>query len=171
MVSCIPLGNIFEVARAPSHRVLQLRVAKESALFQTILLATDGSAAAERASEYAASLAVRYDAQVLVLHALDAPPDTFSEPNDSRALERTLTEAHALVAGIAARLHELGVVDIRTDVIEGPAAEVILAVAKTRGIDLIAIGARGLSLWKSLLLGSISLAVTQRAACPVLVVK
>jgi nucleotide-binding universal stress UspA family protein len=37
--------------------------------------------------------------------------------------------------------------------------------------DLIVIGARGLGTWPGLLLGSVSMAVTQRAQCPVLVVK
>lgn len=37
--------------------------------------------------------------------------------------------------------------------------------------DVIVIGARGQSPWQGLVLGSVSLAVTQRAPCAVLVVK
>jgi nucleotide-binding universal stress UspA family protein len=48
---------------------------------------------------------------------------------------------------------------------------VILGIAETRHIDLIVIGARGLSTWQGILLGSVSMAVAQRAECPVLVVK
>lgn len=140
-------------------------------MFQQIMLATDGSAAAERAADFAASLAGRYGASVLVLHAMAGPADTLGEPNYSQEVGRALGEARGLVATVAQRLHELGVAQVETEVIEGPAAEVILAVASTRGLDLLVLGARGMSLWKGLVLGSVSLAVTQRAACPVLVVK
>jgi len=33
------------------------------------------------------------------------------------------------------------------------------------------VGGRGLGTWKGLILGSVSMAVTQRAGCPVLIVK
>ncbi|MER3458879.1 MAG: universal stress protein, partial [Chloroflexota bacterium] len=44
-------------------------------------------------------------------------------------------------------------------------------VAEVRKPDLIVVGARGLGTWRGLILGSVSMAVTQRAECPVLVVK
>ena len=37
-------------------------------MFQYVMLATDGSAAAERAADFAAALATRYGARVTVLH-------------------------------------------------------------------------------------------------------
>jgi nucleotide-binding universal stress UspA family protein len=140
-------------------------------MFQTILLATDGSAAAERATDLAASLAGRYGAQVVVVHAVAAPADTLGEPNYSRAVGEALGKARALVDGVARRLHELGVTEVDTDVIEGAPAEVLLALIAGRAPDMLVIGARGMSPWKGLVLGSVSLAVTQRAPCPVLVVK
>lgn len=106
-----------------------------------------------------------------ILHGLAASPGTFSEPDDSQVLAETSAAAQSLVADVAAGLHQQGVVDIRTDVIGGAAAEIILSVAKTRGISLIVIDARGVSRWKGLLLGNVGLPVTQRATCRVLVVK
>ncbi|MFQ3663881.1 MAG: universal stress protein [Chloroflexaceae bacterium] len=140
-------------------------------MFRTIILATDGSAAAERAVDYVASLARHYGARVLVLHAMAAPPDILGEPNYSQALRAALEEARGLVEDVAKRLREAGVAEVETDVIEGPAGEVILAVVETRAPDLLVLGARGQSPWKGLVLGSVSLAVTQRASCPVLVIK
>jgi nucleotide-binding universal stress UspA family protein len=140
-------------------------------MFHTIMLATDGSAAAERASDFAASLALRYRARVLVLHALAAPSEIYGEPNYSQALGARLTAARALIDGVERRLRELGVAEIEAEVIEGPAVEVILSVITTRAPDLLVVGARGMSLWKGLILGSVSLPLTQRATCPVLVVK
>ena len=71
----------------------------------------------------------------------------------------------------AGHLHDMGIVDVATEVIEGPAINALLGVAETRKPDIIVIGARGLSTWQGLLMGSVSLSVTQRAECPVLVVK
>ena len=140
-------------------------------MIQGILLATDGSAPAERATDFAASLATRFHSKVTVLHAFTPVPATLGEPNYSRALYETLDEAKTLVENAAARLRELGVIDVETDTIEGPAGNAILGVAETRKPDLIVIGARGLSTWQGILLGSVSTTVTQRAECPVLVVK
>jgi nucleotide-binding universal stress UspA family protein len=140
-------------------------------MIQSILYATDGSAPAERAGDFVASLAVRYGARVTVLHAYTPVPAYLGEPNYSRTLYKTLEEAEALVADVARRLRELGVAEVETEVGEGPAADAILNVAEVRKPDLIVVGARGLGTWRGLILGSVSMAVTQRAECPGLVVK
>lgn len=140
-------------------------------MFENILLATDGSKASERAADFAASLALRFHSRVTVLHAFTPVPAYLGEPNYSRALYETLDEARALVDTTADRLRELGIARVDTETIEGPAANVILGVAETRKPDLIVIGARGLSTWQGILMGSVSISVAQRAECPVLVVK
>lgn len=140
-------------------------------MFAKILLATDGSAAAERAAEAAASLAAKYQSAVTVLHAYTPVPGFLGEPDYSRALYKTLEEANALVTQTAERLRALGAENVATEVIEGPPGNMILSVAETRQPDLIVLGARGLSAWQGIILGSVSMAVTQRAECPVLVVK
>lgn len=140
-------------------------------MIQHILLTTDGSAPAERAADFAASLATRYGARVTVLYAFDAVPHYLGEPNYSQALHQTLKEANSLVDGVAKRLREMGAAEVETEVLEGPAASAILSMAETRKPDLLVMGARGLSTWQGVILGSVSLAVTQRAECPVLVVK
>ena len=140
-------------------------------MIQTILLATDGSAAAERAAHYAASLAIRFLSGVIVLHAYPPVPAYLGEPNYSRALDESLVAARTVVDKVAAMLREMGVAEVKTEVLEGPAANVILGVAETRRPGMIVLGARGLSTWQGMLLGSVSMAVTQRAECPVMVVK
>jgi nucleotide-binding universal stress UspA family protein len=140
-------------------------------MIENILLATDGSGSAERAVDFAASLALHYRAKVTVLHAFTPVPAYLGEPNYSRALYETLDEAKAVVDKVAGRLRDMGIVEVDTDFIEGPAANVILGVAETRKPDLLVIGARGLSTWQGILMGSVSLSVTQRAECPILVVK
>jgi nucleotide-binding universal stress UspA family protein len=140
-------------------------------MIQRMLLATDGSAPAERAAAAAASLARRYGARLIVVHAYLRVPSYDEDSGDDQILYSTLDEALALVRGTAARLRELGVAEVCTDVMAGPADEVILHLAEIYGPDLLVIGARGRSPWLGLTLGSVSLTVTQRATCPVLVVK
>ncbi|GIV84533.1 MAG: universal stress protein [Candidatus Roseilinea sp.] len=140
-------------------------------MIKHILLATDGSAAAERAAEMAASLAKRYDAKLTVVHAYAPVPMFLGEPNYSQAVERALEEGRKLVEGVANRLRELGVKEVVPELIEGAATDVILGLIETRRPDLVVVGSRGLGTWQGAFLGSVSMAVTQRADCPVLVVK
>jgi nucleotide-binding universal stress UspA family protein len=140
-------------------------------MIENILLATDGSIPSRQATEFAASLALRFRAKITVLHAYMPVPAYLGEPNYSRAFYETLDEAQALVEDAAGRLHDMGISEVETEVIEGPAANAVLGVAETRKPDIIVMGARGLSTWQGLLLGSVSSSVTQRAECPVLVVK
>ena len=140
-------------------------------MLQYVMLATDGSAPAERAADFAAALATRYGARVTVLHTFPPVPDFLGEPNYSQRLDKTLGEARSLADDVAKRLRAQGIADVDTEVVEGPAASAILDMAESRAPDLLVVGARGLSGWKGLVRGSVSQAVTQGAACPVLVIK
>jgi nucleotide-binding universal stress UspA family protein len=136
-------------------------------MIQTILLATDGSPTAGRAADLAASMALRYSATLVILHACgpsagDYPP---------RAGPRPPVEVHRFVSDLALRFHTLGIAMVDTEVVEGPAINVILGMADTRQPAMIVIGARGQSTWPGQFLGSVSMAVTQRAEYPVLVVR
>ncbi len=126
-------------------------------MIRNILLATDGSEPADRAAAFAASLATSYGAKVTVLHAFWP---------SSR-----VHQANALVVKVADRLREMGVTDVETEVVEGPPVSVITEMAAASKPDLLVMGARGMGTWQGTILGSVSMAVTQRAPCPVLVVK
>jgi nucleotide-binding universal stress UspA family protein len=58
-----------------------------------------------------------------------------------------------------------------TEVVQGQPVHVILGVAESSQVDMIVMGARGVSTWQGLLIGSTSMSVVQRAQAPVLVVK
>ena len=138
---------------------------------ENILLPTEGSRHAKQAAEFAASLALPFRAKVTVLHAYMPVPAHLGEPHFSRAFYETLDEAKALVEATAGRLHDLGVAEVETEVIEGPAANAGSGVAEARKPDIIVMGARGLSTRQGLLMGRVSILVTQCVECPVLVVK
>jgi nucleotide-binding universal stress UspA family protein len=140
-------------------------------MINNILLATDGSATSEKAAEFAASLARRFHAKVVVLHAYTPVPGNCEQQNFHRSLYETTEEAHCLVENVAKRLLDLGAGQIETEVVEGPAANVIIGAAENYSPDMIIIGARGNSTWHGMLLGSVSMLVTQRSECPVLIVK
>ena len=140
-------------------------------MINSILLATDGSAPSERAAEFTASLARHYHSKVFVLHAYTPVPGNHEQQKYSRSIYETPEQAYSLVVQVAERLNDMGATQVETDVMEGPAANVIIGVAESCSPDLIVIGARGNSTWQGMLLGSVSMVVTQRAECPVLVVK
>jgi nucleotide-binding universal stress UspA family protein len=119
----------------------------------------------------AASLATRYDAQVTVIHVFTPIPKHFGEPNFDEAVQKALGESRQMVEDATRRLQELGVARTDCDVIGDAAADVILTVADTRRADLIVLGAHGVNRLQSILLGSVSMTVAQRAQCPVLLVK
>lgn len=64
-------------------------------------------------------------------------------------------------------------IELKTELINShrPVDYVILEYAEEKNIDLIAVGTRGRSGFKRLLLGSIASSVVSHAHCPVMVVK
>jgi nucleotide-binding universal stress UspA family protein len=140
-------------------------------MIRNILLATDGSAPSGRAADLATSLALRYRSKVTVLHAYAPALTASGRSYFAAAACGTLNEAQSLTDQIASQLRNMGVADVETDVIEGPAVDVILGASEDHQADLIVIGARGRGDWKGVALGSVSMAVIQRADCAVMVVK
>jgi nucleotide-binding universal stress UspA family protein len=136
-------------------------------MIQNILLATDGSPTASRAADLAVSLALRFNAGLIILYACG--PAAGNPPQVTA--DKAQAEAERFVTELALQFHTLGIALVDTEVVEGPAIKVILDIASTRHPDMIVIGARGMGNRPGQSLGSISLAVTQRAECPVLVVK
>ena len=62
-------------------------------------------------------------------------------------------------------------VEYETELLEGSPAEVILDLARSRDVDLIVVGSRGLGPAKGALLGSVSSEIVQKADRPVLVAR
>lgn len=140
-------------------------------VYQHILLAIDGSAASKQAIAVVASLAVCENTQVTVLHVFTPISSDLGSPNFDQVARKALEKSRQLVDNATTTLHDLGVTRTESDVIAGEAADVILTLADTRSVDLIVLGARGLNRLQSILLGSVSLTVAQRAHCRVLIVK
>jgi len=140
-------------------------------MFKKILLATDGSLDAEEALKYARDLALRDDAQVIVVHAVPPVPGYLGEPERQRLISHNVVEGEQVAGRAAEKLQEAGVDDIIVEVLEGPPASAILRVADVRQCDLIVMGSRGHGELTSLLLGSVSHRVLAHTHVPVLVVR
>jgi nucleotide-binding universal stress UspA family protein len=138
-------------------------------MIKKILLAYDGSEPAKKALDSAIDLARKYQAELYVL-TVAQPPD-FGEDVETEAIiensriyhQRALTPVRHLVAtsGVKAQF----------EVAVGHPAEQIIYHADRHQVDLIVLGHRGKSLFRRLLLGSVSKQVTQYADRAVLVVR
>jgi len=146
-------------------------------MFSKLLLASDGSDYALRAAEAAAQLAKGLGTSVTILHVFTMPVLQMSVPGspgvdmDPGAVNAYIEQVQDSVARRTGRvLDEAGVpYEILTEV--GHPAEVIVRIAEDDGYDLIVLGSRGMTAFKSFLLGSVSDKVSHHAHCPVLIVK
>jgi nucleotide-binding universal stress UspA family protein len=139
---------------------------------KTILLATDGSPSAQKATETALELAgaTGWRLRVVsvwhtIVHAYGAVPMAYADISDAEreharsVLEETIHLADAAGVRATAQLRK------------GDAVEEICAAAHESGAELIVLGAHGWGPLRRLLFGSVSSGVLHEASCPVLVVR
>lgn len=142
-------------------------------MYDDILLATDGSATADRAAEHATAQAREFGATLHVLHAVaPALTDVISSDSVGELVEDATGEGEDLVERVAERARAEGV-DTVTHVEQRSPHEAILGYAEEEGVDLIVVGSRGRS-EKSIrdrLLGGVSTKVVYLSDVPVLTVR
>lgn len=125
-------------------------------MFDTVLIATDGSESAAGAVDGGTDLAERFEAD---LHALSVVDE-----GDDGGEESRLREA---LAGIAARTDRPVVTAVR----QGPPADCILRYAEEADADVVVVGTRGRHGPGKYHLGSVAEAVVRRSPVPVLTVR
>jgi nucleotide-binding universal stress UspA family protein len=140
-------------------------------MFKTIIMATDGTPAVERLLVYTEHMARRVDAQVIVVHAYEAPvvyewTDAYGELDAQ--YERVVQE---VVDDAVDALRKAGI-QAAGDVRRGPAAQAILEAVSVHQADLIIMGSRAQKrdTVAETLLGSVSSAVLRYSYCPTLLV-
>lgn len=138
-------------------------------MFETVVIATDGSQSAERGVLTALDIAERFGSDVHALYIvdedeIDASPGAIREDLEA-ALRSVGDEAVAFVEASAPEA------SVATAVREGDPADEIIAYGRDMGADLVAMGTRGRHGDHAFLLGSVAEDVVRRAPMPVLTVR
>ena len=140
-----------------------------------ILLATDGSEAAELAALRAVDLANATDSELHVVHVGVVPIFLKSYPGtlgyDRKLYEQIEEVSRELLRKQSWRVKAAGGTVAGTHLRMGKVDLEIVALAEELGADLIVMGSRGLGGVRRALMGSVSDSVVRHAHCPVLVVR
>ncbi|MDS0476477.1 universal stress protein [Natrinema sp. 1APR25-10V2] len=137
-------------------------------MFDTVVVATDGSDSVKRAVDVALDLADRFDAEIHALSVIDASEVDASPQQLRDELETALeTTADAALATVEERTDR----DVTTAVREGHPAVEVCEYAREIDADVIATGTRGRHGENRLLLGSVAERIVRTSPVPVLTVR
>jgi nucleotide-binding universal stress UspA family protein len=139
-------------------------------MFESILLAVDGSDHSLKAAKLAGDLARLSGGKLRVITAYEELPSYLGEPNLSQAIAERTEKSQEILDGA---INEIGDIPggCDSEILSGDPAETILRVVDTFNVDLVVMGTRGQGGIKSLLVGSQSHKVLHAAPCPVLLVR
>jgi nucleotide-binding universal stress UspA family protein len=143
-------------------------------MYSRILVPLDGSSLAERALPHAGGISRMTGAQVILLQVVRAPlgdaPEA-GQTEEDRAIREAAVEALSYLGKIAGTLGEEGCTKVRTEVLEGAAAEGILGFAHGEDVDLIIMSTHGRTGISKLLMGSVAEKVMLTTKRPVMLIK
>jgi len=153
-------------------------------MYEHLLVALDGSAAAEQVLDHAEALAARFNSKVTVLRVRLSPEMLLAEtatsgpaaggispPMDpTPILDAEGSDAEAYLQAVTARLRAKQL-DVSSEDPDGSAAEVIVERARALGAGLILMTTHGRGGLGRLVFGSVADSVLRHAPCPVLLVR
>ena len=144
---------------------------------KNILVPTDFSKYADAALKIAVDMAVTYDANIYLLHAVDNTISRKSLDYGIRYEEIKQIEENS-ISSSAERLKKQAAAIIKSDKVKvvfdtklGDPSEIILKEQKAKKVDLIVIASHGKSGIVRYLMGSVATKITKSAKCPVMLVK
>jgi nucleotide-binding universal stress UspA family protein len=166
------LGSVSDaVVRLAHYPVIVVRW-KPVVFPAKILLATDGSEEATLAAQTAADLSERTGSELHLIHVGEMPLLYHPERHGYGAeYEEREKEARQLLEAQVERMKAAGATVAQAHLRLGRVDEEVVVLAEELGVDLIAVGSRGLGGVKRALMGSVSDSVVRHAHCPVLVVR
>lgn len=137
---------------------------------KSMLVAHDGSDAADKALFEAASIAEKFGASLTIISVV--PNLCFTEIGTDCETIMNLyrAEVSGVMEGVRDLLKEKGI-DAQTVILEGSPADVIVDYAKDNTLDMIVVGSTGKDATQRTLLGSVSSKVAMNAPCSVLIVR
>jgi nucleotide-binding universal stress UspA family protein len=139
-------------------------------MFTKILFPTDGSEHSQKTIEYVKKMAIGYNATVVVFYSYEPP-----EMNDMPLFYPDEAEAEFkrdIFEMINHSVEELLTegINVKSRFMEGKPGQLIIETADEESCDLIIMGKRGSSEFKSLLIGSVSNFVLHNTKVPVLLI-
>ncbi|RZV11456.1 nucleotide-binding universal stress UspA family protein [Natrinema hispanicum] len=137
-------------------------------MFDTVVVATDGSDSVKRAVDVALDLADRFEADIHALSVIDAS-EVDASPEQLQDEFRTALETTADAA--LGTVEERADQEVTTEIREGRPAAEICAYAREVDADVIATGTRGRHGENRLLLGSVAERIVRTSPVPVLTVR
>ena len=147
---------------------------------ERILVGVDGSAPSLRAVQFAADLASKYNAELILLTIVprlspEVPPEVerYARVEHIRVPEAQLafTAAENVLGDARREAVAKGATLVSAEPSFGDPSGEIIAAARDRGADLIVVGSRGHGRLVGLLIGSVAQKVVSLAYCPVVVVR
>jgi nucleotide-binding universal stress UspA family protein len=141
--------------------------------FSHILFATDGSENSEQVQEYVKDIAAKFMAKVTILNVYEIPLMINNYEFHAEIYDLVLKEAiHNSDKILEKAKKDLQSINEYVDTLslQGNPEKVIIETAELKNCDLIVMGTRGLSEFKSFLLGSTSNYVVHHAKCPVFII-
>ncbi|MBS7248590.1 MAG: universal stress protein [Candidatus Jordarchaeales archaeon] len=143
-------------------------------MYKKILVALDGSEYSERALDKAINLAKAFNSQIILLNVIKTEElelvKQYSESSYALVKSHLEQTAEKLLVEAEKKAKKKGVEDVVKKVAFGDPAEKIVDEANNENVDLIAIGTRGLTGVKRVVLGSTTQKVMRWSDKDVLVV-
>ena len=168
-------GSISEgVVHCASCPVLVARGGEEAWPIKRVVVGDDGSRLARQAGKLATEIADVFGAEVVLVRAYENPPAPVGgwSAEERRELDEARLRDLSTLEGWAEQLGEMAHDRPAIKMIESKPAPAIVDVAEEAEVtqSLIAVGSRGLSAPKRVLLGSVSTKILRTADGPILVV-
>jgi len=141
-------------------------------LFTNILVPIDGSDNSFRALDAALLLSEKLGSNISVIHVMEEVPITHigSEKMLNELLEAYKKENQDILLKCSEIANQKGLT-IKTFLLQGNPASVILDYNKKKKFDLVIMGSRGLGKFKELILGSVSSKIVHHSPCDVLLIR
>ena len=141
-------------------------------MFTNILVPVDGSDNSYRALDAALLLSEKLGSNISVVHVMEEVPITHIESEKllSELLEAYKKENQDILSKCSEIAHQKGLT-IKTLLLQGNPASVILDYSKKEKSDLLIMGSRGMGKFKELILGSVSSKIVHHSTCAVLLIR
>ena len=166
------MGSVSDAVVRHAHCPVVVARWKPIAFPAKILLATDGSEEATLATQTTTDLGERTGSELHVVHVGEIPFTHYPDRYGYRALyEEDEREARQLLEAQIEKMKATGATVAQAHLRIGRADEEVVVLAEELGVDLIAMGGRGLGGVSRALIGSVSDSVVRHAHCPVLVAR